>query len=68
MFASVKTFFEPDWRSGKAVPTRIPLTNGDVAVSAVCRLASCCVGESGGFLQAWPSELMATSRLNQHGS
>lgn len=25
----VETFFEPDWRSGKAVPTRIGLANGE---------------------------------------
>jgi hypothetical protein len=29
MFASVETFFKPDWRSGKAVPTRITLANGE---------------------------------------
>jgi putative SOS response-associated peptidase YedK len=29
MFASVETFFEPDWRSGKAVPTNITLPNGE---------------------------------------
>jgi putative SOS response-associated peptidase YedK len=25
----VQSFFEPDWRSGKAVPTRITLTNSE---------------------------------------
>mgnify|MGYP000208010728 CR=1 FL=1 len=25
----IETFFEPDWRSGKAVPTRITLTSGE---------------------------------------
>ena len=29
MFASAETLFGPDWRSGKAVPTRITLASGE---------------------------------------
>jgi putative SOS response-associated peptidase YedK len=29
MFSSVETFFETDWRSGKAMPTGITLPNGE---------------------------------------
>jgi putative SOS response-associated peptidase YedK len=29
MFSSVETFFETDWRSGKAMRTRITLPNGE---------------------------------------
>ena len=32
MFASAETFFGPDWRSGKAVPTRITLASGEPMV------------------------------------